>query len=94
MNGELRWQMRRTTANAQPALGYYVWDETAGAYVAFALNVLSFRGARIKDVTAFVVRGTEGADAERFQRWDDADAVPAQLQRMFLDFGLPETLSA
>jgi RNA polymerase sigma-70 factor (ECF subfamily) len=94
MNGELRWQMRRTTANAQPALGYYVWDEDAGAFVAFALNVLAFRGDRIKDVTAFVVRGTEGADDERFQRWDDADAVPAQMQRMFLDFGLPETVSA
>jgi RNA polymerase sigma-70 factor, ECF subfamily len=94
MNGELRWRMRRTTANAQPALGYYVWDEDAGAFVAFALNVLAFRGDRIKDVTAFVVRGTEGADDERFQRWDDADAVPAQMQRMFLDFGLPETVSA
>ena len=31
-----------TTANGQPALAFYSWDEPDGAYVPFALNVLSF----------------------------------------------------
>jgi RNA polymerase sigma-70 factor (ECF subfamily) len=43
-----------TSASGQPAFGVYHWDEEAGAYMPIALQVLTLRGNRIRDVTAFV----------------------------------------
>ena len=43
MSGQWRWRAVLTRANAQPALAFYAWDEAAGAYLPFALNVLSLR---------------------------------------------------
>jgi RNA polymerase sigma-70 factor, ECF subfamily len=85
MSGAWRWRVVRTRANGQPALAYYVWDQDAGAYLPFALNVLAFAGDRIKDITAFVVRTTE---FERFDRWPEAPQATAIFER----FGLPERL--
>src|SRR5258707_1324204 len=59
LNGVWRWRAVRTTANGQPALGFYAWNEEQEAYVPFALNVLSFRGREISDVVAFIARSAE-----------------------------------
>jgi RNA polymerase sigma-70 factor (ECF subfamily) len=40
-------------ANGQPALGTYVIDPDRGDYLPPALDILTFRGDRIADVTAF-----------------------------------------
>ena len=42
-----------TSANGQPALGVYERDADAGAYRPIALDVLTFDGAQISDITAF-----------------------------------------
>jgi RNA polymerase sigma-70 factor, ECF subfamily len=42
-----------TRANGQPALGVYERDADAGAYRPIALDVLTFDGAQISDITAF-----------------------------------------
>ena len=42
-----------TRANGQPALGTYVLEAARSRYVPIALDVLTFRGTRIADVTAF-----------------------------------------
>src|SRR5947209_9385836 len=55
LSGAWRWRSVLTRANGQPALAFYSWDEAAGAYLPFALNVLSFRGDQISDVTAFII---------------------------------------
>jgi RNA polymerase sigma-70 factor (ECF subfamily) len=94
MSGTWRWKAVRTTANGQPALGFYAWDEAAQAYLAFALNVLSFRGREVKDVTAFIVRTTEVEREDQFHRWVDVVADPAAVERVFTRFGLPGSLSA
>ena len=57
-----RWKALITTANGQPALGFYAWDEATDVYLPFALNVLTFRGDKICDVVAFAVRAI---DADR-----------------------------
>ncbi|HWK28245.1 MAG TPA: sigma-70 family RNA polymerase sigma factor [Solirubrobacter sp.] len=44
MTGRIRWRALRTTANGQPAIAYYAYDERTQAYEAFALNVLTFTG--------------------------------------------------
>ena len=43
-----------TRANAQPAIAYYSLDEQSGRYKASAIDVLTFEGALIKDITAFI----------------------------------------
>jgi RNA polymerase sigma-70 factor, ECF subfamily len=41
-------------ANAQLAFGTYRWDAAEGGYVGNAVHLLTLRGARIADVTAFL----------------------------------------
>jgi RNA polymerase sigma-70 factor, ECF subfamily len=42
-------------ANGQPAVAYYHLDAETGRYKANAMDVISFEGALIKDITAFVM---------------------------------------
>jgi RNA polymerase sigma-70 factor, ECF subfamily len=58
-----------TTANAQPAVGTYQLDERAGRYVPIALDVLTFDGGLIADVTAF-------RTPELFDRFGLPDVLP------------------
>jgi RNA polymerase sigma-70 factor, ECF subfamily len=91
LSGALRWKTVRATANGQPAIAFYAWDEARGCYSAFALNVLSFRGTLISDVVAFVARATEGSS---YDRWQDEAPDPERMQVAFRQFGLPDSLPA
>jgi RNA polymerase sigma-70 factor (ECF subfamily) len=93
LSGAWRWRTVSTRANAQPALAFYAWDEDAQAYLPFALNVLSFRGTEVSDVTAFIVRSTEATDAEAYERFPEQPFDPQRLTRSFARFGLPERLT-
>jgi RNA polymerase sigma-70 factor (ECF subfamily) len=93
MSGTWRWRALPVRANGQPALAFYIWDEDEAAYMPFALNVLTFRGERISDVTAFVARATEIPDGESYARWPDEAIDPARLYAAFGSFGLPERLT-
>ena len=90
LSGEWRWRTRLTRANGQPAIGYYAWDEQEGAYLPFALNVVTLRGSQISDVTAFVVRSTEETDSEAYERWPEQPAIKERLEATFGRFGLPD----
>jgi RNA polymerase sigma-70 factor (ECF subfamily) len=92
LSGAFRWTVRRTTANGQPALGFYVWDEAAGVYLPFALNVLSLRGDKVKEVTAFIVRTLDLEPGEEFRRWTEVRADVRRLELWFGRFGLPDSL--
>lgn len=92
MSGDWRWRTVLTRANGQPALAFYSWDEQAQAYLPFALNVMSFRGAEISDVTAFIVRSTEPTEPEAYQRFPDLPFDPRRLAGTFERFGLPDRL--
>ncbi len=50
---ERRWRLRPTRANGQPAFGLYRWDEAAGAFQPYGLQVVTFDGDGITDVTTF-----------------------------------------
>lgn len=92
LSGAWRWRTILTRANGQPALAFYVWDEAAGASLPFALNVLTFRGQEIADVTAFVARSIEATDPEAYERWTEEPADPKRLAGTFERFGLPNRL--
>jgi RNA polymerase sigma-70 factor (ECF subfamily) len=92
LSGTWRWRPIRAHANGQPALAFYIWDDGEQAYMPFALNVLTFRGELISDVTAFVTRATEIPDGESYARWPDESIDPARLYATFENFGLPGRL--
>jgi RNA polymerase sigma-70 factor, ECF subfamily len=48
-----RWQVVPTNANGQPAVAGYLWDEQTLAYRPETINVLTLRGGRIEEITAF-----------------------------------------
>ncbi|MGH3376708.1 MAG: sigma-70 family RNA polymerase sigma factor [Actinoallomurus sp.] len=48
------WRHLPATANGQPAAAFYLWNESAGAYVAWAVNVLTLRGDQIAGITSFI----------------------------------------
>jgi RNA polymerase sigma-70 factor, ECF subfamily len=93
LSGTWRWRPIPARANGQPALAFYAWDEDEDAYLPFALNVLTFRGDRISDVTAFVARATDIPAGESYGRWVDEPIDPARLYATFESFGLPERLT-
>jgi hypothetical protein len=88
-----RWRAVVTTANGQPALAFYSWDEEAQAYLPFALNVLSFRGDQVSDVTAFIVRSTEATDPEAYVRFPEQPFDQQRLGGAFARFGMPDQLT-
>jgi RNA polymerase sigma-70 factor (ECF subfamily) len=93
MNGQIKWKMRIATANGQPAFGAYAWDEEQQAYMAFALNVLTFRGDRICDVVAFAIKEIDAEAQERYHRWDTEGTDATRLKNTFERFGLPDRLA-
>jgi len=92
MNGQIKWKMKITTANGQPAFGAYAWDESEQAYMAFALNVLTFRGDKISDVVAFAIKEIDAEAQERYHRWDTMGTDETRLANTFARFGLPDRL--
>ncbi len=94
LSGEWRWRRRATTANGQPAVGGYTWDEAEGAYLPFALDVLTLEGSKIKEVTAFIVRTTDVPDREAFARYPEQAMNAERMHAVFERFGLPARLDA
>jgi RNA polymerase sigma-70 factor (ECF subfamily) len=80
-----RWRHVPTRASGQLAVGCYLWDDDRERYVAAALDVLTLRGARIDEVTAFLAPWL-------FRRFGDMAGV--MTPAMFRRFGLPDELPA
>jgi RNA polymerase sigma-70 factor (ECF subfamily) len=53
-----RWRLIPTSANGQPALAGYLWDEQTEAFTPYCLYVLTLRDAKIGQITAFVTPKT------------------------------------
>lgn len=58
-----------TSANRQPAVGYYLWHEEEGAYLPLTINVLRIDGGAIAEITTF--------HADQFQRLGLPERLPA-----------------
>ena len=54
--------------------------------------MLTLRGERISDVTAFVNRATELPERHVYARWPDQPADPRRNASAFERFGLPDRL--
>jgi RNA polymerase sigma-70 factor (ECF subfamily) len=93
LGGDWRWRVVRTTANGQPALGFYAWNSDDQSYRPFALNVMTLRGTQVSDVTAFIARSAEPRDREVFERYPDQPVDAAKVDDVFQRFGLPSHLT-
>jgi RNA polymerase sigma-70 factor, ECF subfamily len=92
LSGAWRWRHLPSHANGQAAIGAYVWHEGEQAYLAFALNVFTFEGDRIKEVTSFLNRVVKGSDPDYYARFPDQPIDPKSNVAYFERFGLPERL--
>ena len=68
--GDRRVRVVQARANGQPAIGTYAWNERAGAFLPTVLQVLTFAGGRISEITGFV-------DPSAFPRFGLPDSLPA-----------------
>src|SRR5215204_508585 len=89
---EWGWRSIPTIANGQPALAFYSWDAEQGAHVPFAVNVLTFEGEKIKEVDAFILRGSQDPDPEVQARTPEQPADYEKLAKAYSRFGLPTRL--
>jgi RNA polymerase sigma-70 factor, ECF subfamily len=92
LSGQWRWRALQVSANGQPALGFYSWDPGERCYLPFALNVLTLRGEKIGDVTAFITRSTEDPRSEVMARMPEQPFDQRALAAAFENFGLPDRL--
>jgi RNA polymerase sigma-70 factor (ECF subfamily) len=93
LSGAWRWRAMRASANGQVALGFYAWSGDEQRHRPFALNVLSFRGAQVSAVTAFIARSAESREREVFERYPDEPLDAAKVDDVFSRFGLPAQLA-
>ena len=82
----------RVRANGQEAMAFYSWDPEGEAYVPFALNVLTFRGELISDVTAFIIRTRRRPMTARSSAHARAAREPAQPRGGVPELGVPDRL--
>jgi RNA polymerase sigma-70 factor, ECF subfamily len=94
LSGAWRWKHAVAQANGQPAVGSYTWQDDIGAYVLFALDVLTLSpdGTKITAITSFIDRATVGTDLDYYENWPaqtyDLDAVAG----FAAPFGIPPRL--
>ncbi|MBK1787768.1 sigma-70 family RNA polymerase sigma factor [Prauserella cavernicola] len=48
------WRHLPTTANGQPAVGAYLWNEAQGVHAGWSITALTLRGDRIAELTTFI----------------------------------------
>ena len=68
--GNRRVRVLPTHANGQPAIATYAWNDEAGCYLPTVLQVLTFDGGRIGEITGFV-------DPSVFPRFGLPASLPA-----------------
>ena len=94
MSGEWRWravltQRQRASRRSPSTRG----TSSSGAYLPFALNVLSLRGELVSDVTAFIVRATDNPDLADYRNYPHQPMDDHQLTVAFGRFGLAHRLN-
>ena len=89
------WRWRHVTgahANGQPAIGCYAYDDAAGAFLPFCLEVLTFEGGEIAALDCFVTRSVTAEDRATYASWPDQPLERSRALADFARFGLPPEL--
>jgi RNA polymerase sigma-70 factor, ECF subfamily len=89
LSGEWRWRHVPAHVSGQAAVGSYAWHAATGAYLPFALDVLTVRGDRIAEITSFITRAlADRDDPEYYARYPEQAGDPAKTAA-FERLGLP-----
>jgi RNA polymerase sigma-70 factor, ECF subfamily len=56
--GERRWRLLPARASGHVAFGAYAWDDQGHVFAPHAVNMLTLRGGRIEEITAFLAPDT------------------------------------
>ena len=92
LSGEWQWRHLPTRVSGQAAIAAYTRDAETGAYLPFALDVLTLRGERIQEITSFITRELGALDdPEYYVRFPD-QALDRRKLGAFEQFGLPARL--
>ena len=92
LSGRFRWRHLPLRVNGQAAVGTYSWHGAQEAFVPFALDVLTLRGDRIAEVTAFVARTPVHDDRAALADWPNTPASAVKTAALFNAHGLPDHL--
>jgi RNA polymerase sigma-70 factor, ECF subfamily len=92
LSGEWRWKRLPTWVNGQPAAAAYTWREEEQCFRPFAIDVLTFRGDKIAEVTAFITRSVDVPDPEDYKRYPNQPPDQAKVASVFERLGLPDRL--
>ena len=92
LSGKWRWRHVATRANGQAAIGCYTWRADEESFLPFALDVLTLDQDGISEITSFIVRGTEGLDAEAVANYPNEPPDAGKVETVFVGLGLPERL--
>ena len=92
LSGEWRWYPILTTANGQPALGYYAWLEREGGLPAVRAQHPQLPRRQDLRRHRFICRTGEDPDPEVLARMPEQAFDERALAAAFGNFGLPERL--
>jgi RNA polymerase sigma-70 factor (ECF subfamily) len=91
LSGHFQWRHRHAHANGQVASAAYTWHPEDGAYRPFAVDVFTFEGPKIKEITSFIARASD-VEEEKIALWPHSAPDREKVVGIFERFGLPDRL--
>jgi RNA polymerase sigma-70 factor, ECF subfamily len=91
LSGHFQWRHLHARANGQVASAAYTWHPEDGAYRPFAVDVFTFEGAKIGEITSFIARASD-VEEEKIALWPHAAPDREKVLGIFERFGLPDRL--
>jgi RNA polymerase sigma-70 factor (ECF subfamily) len=91
LSGHFQWRHLHSHANGQVASAAYTWHPEDGAYRPFAVDVFTFEGTKIKEITSFIARDSD-VEEENIALWPHSAPDREKVVGIFERFGLPDRL--
>jgi RNA polymerase sigma-70 factor (ECF subfamily) len=91
LSGHFQWRHLHARANGQVASAAYTWHPEDGTYRPFAVDVFTFGGAQISEITSFIARAAD-VEEEKIALWPHSAPDREKVVGIFERFGLPDRL--
>jgi RNA polymerase sigma-70 factor (ECF subfamily) len=91
LSGHFQWRHLHARANGQVASAAYTWHPEDGTYRPFAVDVFTFEGAKIGEITSFIARASD-VEEEKIALWPHSAPDREKVVGIFERFGLPDRL--
>jgi RNA polymerase sigma-70 factor (ECF subfamily) len=91
LSGHFRWRHLHARANGQVASAAYTWHPEDGSYRPFAVDVFTFEGTRIREITSFIARASD-VEEEKIALWPHSPPDREKVAGIFERLGLPDRL--